>query len=170
MSQDFLYTAFNTPYGWVGILGSPAGLRCTTLPQTSEKEAVALLVKEVSQAKRTTGHFLDLIERFQAYFSGQTVDFPDRLDFSSFTPFQRAVWEATRRIPHGQTRSYGWIAQQMGKPSAVRAVGQALGRNPFPIIVPCHRVLAGDGGLGGFSGGLNMKKSLLELEKKSAAK
>ena len=120
---------------------------------------------DISKDAPSTRLFNDLIKRFQAYFSGQTVDFPDELDYSGFTPFQRGVWEATRQIPYGQTRSYGWVAQQMGKPGAARAVGQALGKNPFPIIVPCHRVLAGDGGLGGFSGGLEIKKSLLALEK-----
>jgi methylated-DNA-[protein]-cysteine S-methyltransferase len=75
------------------------------------------------------------------------------------------VWLATQKILHGETRSYGWIAGQLGKPEAARAVGQALGRNPLPIIVPCHRVVSGNGGLGGFTGGLDMKKYLLELEK-----
>lgn len=170
MTQDFLYTVFKTSAGWVGILGSPAGLRCITLPQPSEKAAVNLMVKEVGNAARTTEHFLDLIENFKAYFSGRKVEFPNALDYSGFTPFQSAVWETTRRIPYGQTQSYGWVAQQIGKPHAARAVGQALGSNPFPIIVPCHRVLAGDGTLGGFSGGLDMKKSLLKLEKAAALK
>jgi methylated-DNA-[protein]-cysteine S-methyltransferase len=170
VTQEFSYSIFNTPYGWVGILGSPAGLRRTTLPQPSEKAALIALGNDVKEASPTTMLFSDLIKRFQAYFSGGIAAFPDRLDYNGFTPFQRAVWEATRRIPHGQTRSYGWVAQQLGKPGAARAVGQALGRNPFPIIVPCHRVLAGDGGLGGFSDGLEMKKLLLELEHTPAIK
>jgi len=74
------------------------------------------------------------------------------------------VWQATRLIPYGETRSYLWVAVQIGKPGAARAVGQALGRNPLPVIVPCHRVIAADGGLGGFTGGLEMKRRLLELE------
>jgi len=170
MTQDLLYSVFKTSAGWMGILGSPAGLRCTTLPQPSEKAAVNLIVKEVANSARTTEHFLDLIANFEAYFSGRKVEFPNALDDSGFTSFQRGVWEVTRQIPYGRTRSYGWVARQIGKPHAARAVGQALGRNPFPIIVPCHRVLAGDGGLGGFSGGLDMKKSLLKLEKAAAIK
>jgi len=124
-----------------------------------------LIGNDINLANPSTGLFSNLINRFQAYFSGQKVDFSDTLDYSGFTPFQCAVWEAARRIPYGQTRSYGWVALQVGKPNAARAVGQALGKNPFPIIVPCHRVLAGDGGLGGFSGGLETKKLLLTLEK-----
>ena len=78
--------------------------------------------------------------------------------------FQREVWEATRLIAYGEARSYQWVAGQIKKPKATRAVGQALGSNPLPIIVPCHRVLASDGKLGGFTGGLDMKKNLLHLE------
>jgi len=90
--------------------------------------------------------------------------FPDRLDLSGATPFQRMVWEATRLIPYGETRSYAWVAGQVNKPGAARAVGQALGRNPLPIIIPCHRVIRGDGSLGGFSNGLEVKERLLHLE------
>lgn len=80
------------------------------------------------------------------------------------TPFQRRVWEAVSHIPFGQTRSYGWVAIQAGSPKGARAVGQAMRRNPVPLIVPCHRVIASDGSLGGFTGGLAMKKRLLENE------
>jgi len=84
-----------------------------------------------------------------------------------YTPFQQAVWRACMRIPAGQTRSYKWIAEQIGKPGAVRAVGSALGKNPFAPAVPCHRVIKSDGTLGGFSapGGLRAKLALLKKEK-----
>lgn len=80
------------------------------------------------------------------------------------TPFQRAVWGAARAIPHGRTRTYGEIAAAVGRPGAARAVGQALGANPVPLLVPCHRVVAAGGGLGGFTGGLDLKARLLALE------
>ncbi|MFH1003370.1 MAG: MGMT family protein [Chloroflexota bacterium] len=89
--------------------------------------------------------------------------FPDGLDLSGATPFQRRVWGVTRLIPRGETRSYGWVAGQLGVASA-RAVGQALARNPLPVIVPCHRVVAADGGPGGYRGGLALKRRLLILE------
>lgn len=165
MIQELFYTVFETSSGWIGTLGSSNGLRGTTLPQASEKAAITSLGRDVNEAARSPALFSDLAKRFRAYFSGRKADFPDEIDCRGFTPFERGVWQVTRRIPYGQTRSYGWVAHQLGKPAAARAVGQALGKNPFPIIVPCHRVLAGDGGLGGFSGGLEIKNFLLELEK-----
>ncbi len=96
--------------------------------------------------------------------AGHKVAFPDALDLSAATSFQRQVWQITRLIPYGETRSYSWLAEQLGKAGAVRAVGQALGRNPLPIIIPCHRVVAKDGQLGGYTGGVEIKRYLLNLE------
>jgi len=88
-------------------------------------------------------------------------------EMKKYTPFQRAVWTACMAIPKGQTRSYKWIAERIGRPKAVRAVGAALGKNPFAPTVPCHRVIRADGTLGGFSapGGLKSKIKLLKKEK-----
>jgi len=164
MNEALSYTIFNTAGGWVGILGSPGGLRRTTLPRASAEETRQSLGVSINHAAQSPQLFRDLIERFTFYFNGQKAHFPDKLDLSGATPFQREVWEATRLIPYGETRSYKWVAGQIKKPKAARAVGQALGKNPLPIIVPCHRVLANDGKLGGFTGGLDTKKSLLHLE------
>ena len=90
------------------------------------------------------------------------MDLP--LDLEDNTPFQVKVWQALRAIPYGRVRSYGWVARKIGKPRAARAVGAACGANPVPLLVPCHRVVAGDGSLGGFSGGLSNKRRLLKLE------
>jgi methylated-DNA-[protein]-cysteine S-methyltransferase len=157
------YAVFDTVVGWVGIVGSDRGLRLATLPQQSERAACELL-GDLKNAAASSRRFGDLIKRYRAYFSGHQVDFLDKLDLNGATPFQCAVWQATRQIPYGQTRGYAWVAAAAGRPGAVRAAGQALARNPLPIIIPCHRVLASDGGLGGFSGGLEMKKLLLKLE------
>jgi methylated-DNA-[protein]-cysteine S-methyltransferase len=105
-----------------------------------------------------------LARQLKAYLSGKPVRFGGRLDLSFGTPFQQKVWRAMLAIPRGQTRSYAWIAKKIGKPKAVRAVGAACGANPVPIVVPCHRVVASDGSLGGFGGGLALKKQLLKLE------
>ena len=158
------YVTFNTDPGWVGILASPGGLLSTTLPQRSAREACRILGDGIKQATRSYQSFDDLIERLKAYFNGHQISFPGELDLSGATPFQREVWQATRLIPYGETRSYLWVARQIKRPGAARAVGQALGRNPLPVIVPCHRVVASNGQLGGFSGGLEMKRRLLRRE------
>jgi len=167
MSDKLKYITFNTEMGWVGLLASSKGLLATTLPRRLAEEARRLLGGRADEAVQAPELFADLTERFKAYFSGERVNFPEKLDLSAATPFRRAVWEKTRLIPYGETRSYIWVAGQIGKPEAARAVGQALGRNPLPVIVPCHRVVASDGSLGGFTGGLDVKRRLLRLESAS---
>lgn len=97
------------------------------------------------------------------YFAGRRTTFSIRLDVEG-TPFQRKVWNALRTIPFGETRTYGQIAEQIGHPAAVRAVGAANGRNPLSIVAPCHRVIGATGKLTGFAGGLETKAQLLALE------
>jgi methylated-DNA-[protein]-cysteine S-methyltransferase len=164
MTRELRYIIFNTNMGWVGILGSDKGLLRTTLPQHSAQEARRLLGNGVNHAVRSHNLFDGLMERFRVYLSGDRITFPDELDLSGATPFQRKVWEITKLIPYGETRSYTWVAEQVNKPRAARAVGQALARNPLPIIIPCHRVITTNGKLGGFSGGVETKRRLLHLE------
>jgi methylated-DNA-[protein]-cysteine S-methyltransferase len=161
MADKCYSSVFQTNAGWMGLLISAGGLQRVILPCKSAPEVQELLGDATPAAVDSCA---GLQERFQAYFSGAPVEFSDNLDFSGGTPFQRQVWQAARRIPYGETRSYQWVASQIGKPRAARAVGQALGKNPFPVIVPCHRVIASGGLLGGFTGGIEMKKQLLELE------
>jgi methylated-DNA-[protein]-cysteine S-methyltransferase len=158
------YTVFNTDIGWIGLLSSSAGLLQATLPRPSQEEAFSLLGDRTGQATLSSEPFDDLIERLRSYFSGHKTTFPDSLDLSKATPFQREVWQTLRLIPYGETRSYAWVAESISRPEAARAVGQAVGKNPLAIIVPCHRVIASDGTLGGFSGGLELKRHLLRLE------
>jgi len=158
------YAVVRTKFGWVGLGGSEAGLILVTLPKSSRKVALSEIKEFADDAIEGTSAFDDLPYRLQRYFVGEEVSFPDSLDLSGATAFHRDVWNATRSIPYGETRTYAWVAQQIGSSQACRAVGGALARNPFPIIVPCHRVVASNGNLGGFSGGLAMKRRLLELE------
>ena len=164
MREELKYITFNSDAGWLGILGSVKGLLRATLPQHSTQEAHQLLGDRVNYAAWSPHLFDDLIQRLRIYFGAHKVNFPDELDLSRATPFQHQVWEITRLIPYGETRSYTWVAEQIGKPGAVRAVGQALARNPLPVIIPCHRVVASDARLSGYSGGVEMKKYLLYLE------
>lgn len=100
---------------------------------------------------------------FKRCLTGRPIKFPLRLVVKG-TPFQLAVWNAIKEIPYGETRTYKWIAEKIGRPGASRAVGAACGANPLPLVIPCHRVVASKG-LGGFSPGLRLKKKLLRLER-----
>lgn len=115
-----------------------------------------------SLADRARDELAEYLEGLRSYF---TVP----VDLSAVAPFQRSVLEAARKIPFGEIRSYGWVAERTGSPRAVRAVGTALGRNPVPIVVPCHRVLRSDGSLGGYAFGLDLKNRLLSLEHETPA-
>jgi methylated-DNA-[protein]-cysteine S-methyltransferase len=103
-------------------------------------------------------------QQLSRYWAGDLSAFDLPLDLSGGTPFQQRVWQALRAIPTGHTRRYGEVASQIGHPTAVRAVGAAIGRNPLSIVVPCHRVVGADGSLTGYAGGLDRKAALLGLE------
>jgi len=106
----------------------------------------------------------DLSRQLDDYFSGSLTAFDLPVDYLRGTPFQRTVWHAIKEIAFGETKTYNDIARRIEKPLAVRAVGNACGANPIPIVIPCHRVLAKGGSLGGYGGGLDIKRSLLQLE------
>ena len=158
------YTIAGTKLGWLVIGGSEKGISFLTLPQPSLEAVFAGIEDFTKEAVREDSAFGDLPLRLQCYFDGEMLKFPDRLDLEGATDFQQLVWNSVRSIPYGEIRSYAWVAKRIGRPSACRAVGGALARNRFPIIVPCHRVVASDGSLGGFGGGLGLKKHLLGLE------
>ncbi len=106
----------------------------------------------------------EFIKELNSYFRGENTRFTQKMNFLSGTDFEIEVWKALRKIPYGETRSYKWVAEHIGRPAAVRAVGQALSKNPVPIVIPCHRVIESDGSLGGYSAGINNKVRLLEIE------
>jgi O-6-methylguanine DNA methyltransferase len=163
------YALFDTPIGRTGIAWGPGGIQLLQLPEGRESATRARLLERVPGAREGTPppfvqSALGAIERL---LSGDAVDFSElELDLDGVPPFHRRVYEYARRIPPGSTLSYGELATQIGSPGAARAVGQALGRNPFPIVVPCHRVFAAGGKVGGFTatGGINTKRRLLALE------
>jgi O-6-methylguanine DNA methyltransferase len=111
-------------------------------------------------------HWREIAEReIAGYFAGKLRSFSARCDLDDLPPFTRAVLKVTAGIPYGEVRSYRWIAKKLRKPGASRAVGNALARNPIPIIIPCHRVVRSDGAIGGFALGASWKRRLLELER-----
>lgn len=105
-------------------------------------------------------------QQLSEYFAGQRREFTLPLDLSAGTQFQQTVWQALLKIPYASTESYSGLANQIGNPRAVRAVGAANGRNPVSIIVPCHRVIAANGALTGYAGGMQHKQALLNLERR----
>jgi methylated-DNA-[protein]-cysteine S-methyltransferase len=153
---------FKTPWGWVKIAASPKGISSVDLSpsirQTSSRQQQA--VDDGAAAVLLT----EAQTQLQAYFEGTRREFSFPVDWSAGTPFQRKVWKAISRIPYGRVRSYQWVASRVGGKQYARAVGMALGANPVPVVVPCHRIIAHDGSLGGFSCGLPVKRRLLKLE------
>lgn len=113
------------------------------------------------------GHpvLVEATSQLRDYFAGRRTGFDLPLDLQGGTPFQQSVWRALLAIPAGGTTSYGSLSERVGRPTAVRAVGAAVGRNPLSIVVPCHRVLGRDGSLTGYAGGLERKTALLQLER-----
>jgi len=102
--------------------------------------------------------------QFEEYFIRRRKYFDVKVSMNHATDFEISVWSVVRKIPYGETRTYKWLAEEIGNPKAVRAVGQALKRNPIPIIIPCHRIVGSDGSIGGYTPGIDIKRRLLELE------
>jgi methylated-DNA-[protein]-cysteine S-methyltransferase len=155
------YTYMDSPVGRLLLAGNEKELRHISFPRGKGalKPERGWVPKEEP--------FREAIRQLQAYFAGTLKEFDLPLAPQG-TPFQRAVWQVLRSIPYGATASYGQIARRIGKPKAMRAVGAANGRNPLPIVVPCHRVIGSDGSLTGFGGGLTTKQKLLDLERRHA--
>jgi len=116
-----------------------------------------------AEPSQDAGPFAKVKDELDAFFAGELAGFKSRLDLRG-TPFQVKVWRALLDIPYGELKTYGWVAKSVGAPDAARAVGGAVGANPVPIIVPCHRVIASGGRLGGYSEGLDIKRRLLTVE------
>ena len=160
---SIVQTSFQSPLGSMTLAATHAGLAGVWfdgqrhLPPELATATSWPLAAHHPILKRTT---LQLTQ----YFAGQRHDFDVPLDLSGGTTFQQAVWQALLAIQPGHTTSYGNISKAISNPSAVRAVGAAVGRNPISIIVPCHRVLGSDGSLTGYAGGLDRKTALLKLE------
>jgi methylated-DNA-[protein]-cysteine S-methyltransferase len=147
----------STPIGRLLLTGDEAGLRGISFQSGIHPATVE------SEWERSEEPFQEAIAQLDAYFAGRLRRF-DLALAPRGTPFQRDVWSALTRIPYGETVSYSELASRIGRPAATRAVGAANGRNPLPIVIPCHRVIGADGSLTGFGGGLPIKRRLLELE------
>jgi O-6-methylguanine DNA methyltransferase len=166
-SQSF--TLFDTALGPCGIAWGANGLVGVQLPERDRSAMRGRLTRRFPEAEEVTPSpgVQRAIDSIVSLLAGEASDLSAiRLDMERVPPFHRRVYEVARGIPPGATLGYGEIAQRLGEPGAAREVGQAMGRNPFPIVVPCHRVLAAGGKIGGFSanGGIETKRKMLAIE------
>jgi O-6-methylguanine DNA methyltransferase len=171
-----VYDVFRVSLGWCAAARGGKGVCAFVLPvrsaQIAEAEVLALTSQlrpaDAPAPRRAPSALRRLAEAAAQYFKGEAVHFGEfPVDLSSGTSFQRRVWSVIGRIPHGQVRTYRWIGVEIGRPEAARAIGRAVGANPVPLLIPCHRVVGSDGSLVGFSaaGGIGLKAKMLELEK-----
>jgi methylated-DNA-[protein]-cysteine S-methyltransferase len=164
------YTVFETVAGYCGIAWNDVGITRVQLPGRSAGATERYLLRRLPGAElgTPTAQVTEVIAAFRQYFQGEKVDFSDiRLDLDGQEEFFKQIYAATRRVGWGHTTTYGSLAKELGAgPEAARDVGQAMARNPVPLIIPCHRVLAAGGKVGGFSapGGSSAKIRMLELE------
>jgi methylated-DNA-[protein]-cysteine S-methyltransferase len=157
--KEYFCKTMASPVGKLKLVASDAGLAAILWENDNPRRVPLHIVAEVPDHPV----LLEAERQLGEYFAGQRQEFTVQLDFAG-TEFQNQVWQALLAIPFGETRTYGEIARQIGKPAAVRAVGAANGRNPISIIAPCHRVIGSTGKLTGFAGGLEAKAHLLALE------
>ena len=159
-----VYDVLTTDWGYVVAVWSQRGLWELTFPRPDAKTALTQIRTPAIVANSEVTMAKELLQELKLYFAGFRVDFGVPIDWSGYTPFQAAVLQYTARIPYNEVSTYGQVAAAIGSPRSCRAVGGALHINRTPVVVPCHRVLAAGGNLGGFGGGLELKKALLLLE------
>lgn len=160
------YTVLDTPKGSVLLRTNPKGLCEVLLSKQRGSQARQLAKQRFPDATYAADLLPELQDQMRSYFAGRPVDFDVQVDLGSLTPFQQRVLRACARLRYGQTATYAELAASIGHARACRAVGNALARNPIPIVIPCHRVLGSGGSLCGFSAeqGTNLKRWLLDLE------
>ncbi len=170
--EPVLWSHVESPLGSLMAGATENGICLLEFTDRERLEAQLLALKKHFGTTLTPGshkYIAQLENELVEYFAGSRIEFTVPLDFPG-SPFQKKVWTELRRIPYGETRSYETLAQQIGKPKAVRAVGRANGMNRIAILLPCHRVVNKDGGLGGYAGGLWRKHFLLNLERSTLGK
>ncbi len=170
LSRQLRARAFQTPFGWSALAYADSGIVLIRRSQQGEAGAYERLAERlhahdlIVQERTRDDIGEDAVRKLLAYYEGRRPQFDEPLDLSLASPFAQQVLRATARIPYGEVRPYAWVAREIGRPKAFRAVGQALHINPLAPIIPCHRVIASDNTLGGYGGGPEMKEWLLRLE------
>lgn len=162
---DVAFTTVSTPVGVLLLAATEEGLVRVAYAREDHEAVLQDLARRISpRVLRAPARLAPAVRQLEEYFAGTRTGFDLPLDRSLSHGFRRLVQEHLPEIGYGRTESYGAVARSVGRPQAVRAVGTACATNPLPVVVPCHRVLRGDGGLGGYVGGLEAKAALLELE------
>jgi O-6-methylguanine DNA methyltransferase len=168
MQKVIKYSVFQTKWGYFGLAGTELSLHRTHLPGREREKIRCRLVQNLTGLQYDKNYFKFLQEQIAAYFEGCCVDFDPCMPVSidHLSQFSRKVLSTCRNIEFGRTVTYSRLAKASGRPAAGRAVGNALAKNPLPLIIPCHRVIRIDGGIGGFTaqGGIDLKIRLLEHE------
>lgn len=176
-----MFLLLKTTMGWCGALWGPGGLGRVILPESelqsvreklgpggigSPRERAPSGRREDAWRLQAAKGLASLEQDLQDYFAGRAVTFTSPLDMSGVSRFDEEIYAVAKKIPYGEVRTYQGVAREAGSPGAARAVGGAMSRNPFPLVVPCHRVVRSDGGMGGFSApcGIDLKRRLLALE------
>lgn len=164
-STKLFYDMFESPLGPLWMVLSERGLSCLVWKDSESDFLAGMIARTGRIPTRREQHLRHWRSLLRRYFSSEKIVFDKPISFIRGTPFQKKVWQKLAEIPYGEVRSYQWIADQLSLGRAARAVGNACGRNPLPIVLPCHRVIHQDGSLGGYTGGLEIKKKLLAIEK-----
>ena len=171
MTNTVPYALIETGIGWIGIAWSERGLTRLQLPArdrpATERRLLATMQGRAVESADMPASIADLVGMLRRYGAGEEVDFSGvPVDLDGVDPFRRAIYDAARRLGFGRTTTYGGLAEEAGYKGRAQDTGQALGRNPVPIVVPCHRILAAGNRIGGFSapGGAAAKERLLEME------
>ncbi len=158
------YTEMSTPVGRLFVAATDKGLVRISFLLGERDFASELRARLKREVLRSQDRVAAIGAQLKEYFAGRRSSFEVSIDWSLTTPFKRRVLEAASEVPAGRVTSYGALARRIGRPHASRAVGNALGRNPVPIVIPCHRIVREGGDLGGYTGGLNIKRKLLQIE------
>ena len=170
MQKSIRYTVFRTKWGYFGLASTEKALLRSHLPLPDPQSVKSRLLKGLPAPRYDKTLFNALQKQIIAYFEGTYVNFNPNIPIvlDGFSQFAGRVLTACRKISFGQTISYGQLAQKAGSPTAARAVGRVMAKNPLPLIIPCHRVIRSDGRIGGFSaqGGVKLKNTLLRFEQK----
>lgn len=158
----------DSPIGELVLASSEKGLAAVLLPGKGKHRQRLKKLYPRMEFEEAAGPNRHAAEQLKAYFAGNRTTFDLKLDLRG-TPFQIQAWGAVRKVPYGETRSYGDIARIIGKPNAHRAVGRANKMNPIPIVIPCHRIIGSDGSMTGYGGGIPLKDQLIRMERRITA-